>query len=97
MNHLAKTLANEERSITTVAIRPGMVDTAMQEIIRGEMQANMNEDEGTKFVNAHKEGKLLPATKPGHVMARLAIDADKDLSGKFLTWSDAELAKYQDE
>ena len=95
LNHLAMTLANEERSITTVAIRPGMVDTAMQGIIRGEMSKNMNPDEASKFVDAHREGKLLPAEKPGHVMARLALDTDKDLNGMFLTWSDPKLAKYQ--
>jgi NAD(P)-dependent dehydrogenase (short-subunit alcohol dehydrogenase family) len=96
VNHLAKTLANEERSIVTVAIRPGMVDTAMQEIIRGDMSKNMNTDEADKFKTAHRDGKLLPPEKPGHVMARLATNATKDLSGAFLTWSDDKLAAYQD-
>lgn len=73
-----------------------MVDTGMQELIRGDISRNMNKDEADKFINAHKDGKLLPPDKPGNVMARLATDAAKDLSGAFLTWSDPKLAAYQD-
>jgi NAD(P)-dependent dehydrogenase (short-subunit alcohol dehydrogenase family) len=90
------TLANEEKMVTTVSLRPGMVDTAMQGLIRGEVSANMDKEDAQKFLDVHKNGKLLPPEKPGNVMARLALSADKELSGKFLTWSDAELAKYQD-
>lgn len=34
MNSLARTLGNEEPSIVTVAVRPGIVDTDMQKAIR---------------------------------------------------------------
>jgi NAD(P)-dependent dehydrogenase (short-subunit alcohol dehydrogenase family) len=96
LNHLAKTLAREEKCITTVAIRPGMVDTGMQELIRGEEFKSMDEEDRLKFINAHKDGKLLPPDKPGHVMARLAVSASEELSGQFITWSDEKLAAYQD-
>lgn len=96
MNHLAKTLAREENSITTVSIRPGMVDTGMQELIRGDGGKSMDEEDRQKFVGAFENGKLLSPDKPGHVMARLATEATKDLSGQFITWSDEKLATYQD-
>ena len=75
INHLAKTLAKEELLITTLAIRPGMVDTQMQTDIRGKYLQNMDEKDQKKFVDAHKDGKLLPPEKPGNVIAKLAADS----------------------
>jgi hypothetical protein len=34
MNSLGRTLGNEEPSVVTISIRPGVVDTAMQTAIR---------------------------------------------------------------
>ena len=73
-----------------------MVDTGMQELIRDQLVKNMDEDDKEKFVGAHRNGKLLPVEKPGHVIARLATDAKKELSGEFLTWNDPKLGDYQD-
>ncbi|KAG9768521.1 hypothetical protein KCU88_g7183, partial [Aureobasidium melanogenum] len=84
MNHLAMTLKNEEPDVTSVSIRPGMVDTAMQGDIRDKYLQNMDEKDRGKFANAKKEGKLLPPEKPGHVIAELALRAEKELSGLFL-------------
>ena len=36
MNHFASTLAVEEPEITSIAIRPGVVDTDMQGVLRAE-------------------------------------------------------------
>lgn len=87
------TLAVEEPAITTVSIRPGVVDTEMQREIR-EVHAAEDREEGkgmtpedaAKFVGLHKAGKLLKPEQPGHVMAKLIIDAPTDLSGKFLRY-----------
>ncbi|KAL2434839.1 putative oxidoreductase [Exophiala dermatitidis] len=95
MNHLAMTLKNEEPDVTSVSIRPGMVDTAMQGDIRDKYLQNMDEKDRGKFAHAKKEGKLLPPEKPGHVIAELALRADKELSGLFLSWDDAKLADYR--
>lgn len=93
MNHLAMTLSVEEPAITTVSIRPGVVDTAMQVEIR-EVHAAEGREEGTgmtaedaaKFHGLHKTGKLLKPEQPGHVMAQLATHAPTELSGKFLRY-----------
>ncbi|KAL1965453.1 hypothetical protein VTN77DRAFT_5709 [Rasamsonia byssochlamydoides] len=95
MNHLAMTLGAEEPDVTTVSIRPGMVDTEMQREIREDHRNNMEADIYSKFYNAHKEGKLLKPEQPGHVMAKLVLDAPKSLSGRFLSWNDKELEAFQ--
>ena len=84
INHLASTLKNEEPEITTIAIRPGVVDTAMQQDIRETFLRNMDDKDQQKFTAAKGQGKLLPPEKPGHVIANLVVNAKKDLSGLFL-------------
>lgn len=83
MNHLGLTLSVEEPEITTVSIRPGTVDTDMQGEIRANNQV-MDAQDAKKFLALHTEGKLLKPEQPGNVIARLAVGADKGLSGKFL-------------
>ncbi|CZR63815.1 related to human corticosteroid 11-beta-dehydrogenase [Phialocephala subalpina] len=95
MNHLATTLKNEEPDITTIAIRPGTVDTEMQAEIR-KNKSVMDAHDAEKFGALHTEGKLLKPEQPGNVMARLALRANKELSGRFLNWNEKDLAEYQD-
>ncbi|EXJ68861.1 uncharacterized protein A1O5_07793 [Cladophialophora psammophila CBS 110553] len=84
INHLTMTLNNEEPDVTTLSIRPGVVDTAMQMEIREKYLHNMDEKDQQKFLSAKRDGKLLPPEKPGNVIAELAVRAKKELSGSFL-------------
>ena len=84
LNHFALTLATEEPAVTTVSIRPGVVDTDMQKSIREVHRTNMDEKDAAKFHELKQSGGLLKPEQPGHVMARLALDAPKELTGKFL-------------
>lgn len=86
LNHLAITVNAEEPSITAVAIRPGTVDTDMQKTIRETHSSRMDEKDVTKFTNLHLNGGLLNPEQPGHVMAKLVLDAPKELGGKFLRY-----------
>ncbi|TVY48559.1 putative oxidoreductase [Lachnellula occidentalis] len=95
LNHLALTLTTEEPEITTVAIRPGVVDTEMQKEVRSHSTV-MDEKDAQKFKSAHEEGKLLRPDQPGNVIARLALGAGRDLSGKLWNWNDKELGEFQD-
>ena len=52
MNHLALTLNVEEPLITCIAIRPGTVDTAMQQAIREEHSEKMDQKDKEKFMGA---------------------------------------------
>ncbi|KAF2724901.1 NAD(P)-binding protein [Polychaeton citri CBS 116435] len=96
MNHFAMTLGNEEKSIVTLSVRPGVVDTEMQRDIREKHNNEMDEQDAARFAELKKTGGLLQPEQPGHVMARLVLDAPQDLNGKFLTWNAVELKAFQD-
>lgn len=94
LNHLGMTLATEEPEITTLAIRPGVVDTGMQQVIRDKGQDAMKDDHG-KFVELHRNGRLLSADDPAHVVVALGINPPKDRSGQYLSWDDPALVAYR--
>jgi NAD(P)-dependent dehydrogenase (short-subunit alcohol dehydrogenase family) len=96
LNHLALTLAVEEPDVTTVSIRPGVVDTEMQREIREKHNTTMSSKDAEKFAGLKKDGGLLRPDQPGHVIAKLAVGAGKELSGKFLNWNDSSLAQFQE-
>lgn len=84
LNHFARQLAVEEPKITTIAIRPGVVDTDMQRQIREVHSAVMAAKDKDKFLGLHQDDKLLRPDQPGHVMAKLMLDLPKELSGKYV-------------
>jgi hypothetical protein len=86
MNHLAISLSSEEPDITTVSIRPGVVDTTMQVEIREQHKDGMGEKQHSRFTDLHEKGHLLRPEQPGTVIANLAISAPKELSGKFIRY-----------
>jgi len=96
LNHLAMTLAVEEPDVTTLSIRPGVVDTDMQVSIRDKHNTSMDAKDAAKFKELKETGGLLKPEQPGHVMAKLALDAPKNLNGKFLSWNAEELAAFQE-
>lgn len=87
MNHLAQTLGVEEPDVTSISIRPGVVDTDMQKDVRDIHISGMKEQDAAKFLTLHKEGRLLKPEQPGHVMAKLVLQAPRDLSGQFLEYN----------
>ncbi|KAI3054649.1 hypothetical protein CBS147343_10965 [Aspergillus niger] len=95
MNHLALSLGEEEPEVTTISIRPGMVDTEMQLELREDHATTLEPQMHAKFTTVHKEGKLLKPEQPGHVMAKLVLDAPNELTGKFFTWNDKALEAFQ--
>ena len=100
LNHLALTLSVEEPDVTTISIRPGVVDTEMQREIREVHHERMSEKDRAKFAGLKRDGGLLRPEQPGHVIAKLAVATDEDvkgLSGRFLSWNDEVLSSYQEE
>lgn len=95
MNSLCRTLAQEEPDVVSVALRPGMVDTGMQEMLRSDGASQMKEQDYARFVDAHKNGKLVKPEDSGHVIAALAVKADKSLSGQFVSWDSEQCADYR--
>jgi NAD(P)-dependent dehydrogenase (short-subunit alcohol dehydrogenase family) len=97
LNHLALTLSVEEPNVTTVSVRPGVVDTEMQREIREVHASAMSEKDSEKFRGLKSGGQLLRPEQPGHVIARLAVGAGSELSGRFLSWNDEALGAFQED
>ncbi|KAJ5793323.1 short-chain dehydrogenase [Penicillium pulvis] len=85
MNHLAMSIGEEEPDVTAVSIQPGLVDTEMQREIREDLATTLDPQFHAMFTTVHKEGELLKPEQPGHVIAKLVIDAPNSLTGKFLS------------
>ena len=68
--------------MTTVSVRPGMVDTEMVREILGSERA----DEEVKGVRraAMEQGSMVGADELGRVIARLVLGARGDLGGEFV-------------
>ncbi|KAJ1666729.1 hypothetical protein IW140_002319 [Coemansia sp. RSA 1813] len=94
LNMVTESLATEEPDVVALAIRPGVVDTGMQTIIRDSGEEAMHPAEHTKFKELHTTGGLLPPEKPAHTIVKLALRAPKEISGKFYSWDSPEIAKY---
>ena len=86
LNMFASVLGAEEKLFTTVSVRPGVVDTRMQSLIRENGKDVMPDSLFQKFTDLKKDGKLLDPSLPGTVIADLALEPRHDLSGKFFSW-----------
>ncbi|KAI9063281.1 short-chain dehydrogenase [Trametes sanguinea] len=95
MNSLCRTLAAEEPDVTCVALRPGMVDTPMQGLLRDKGPSIMDPQVLKKFTNAYEKGELVKPEDAGHVIAALSLKAPKSLSGQFVTWNGDECNEFR--
>lgn len=96
LNHFTMTLSAEEPDVTTIAVRPGTVDTDMQAKIREEGADVMPESMYARFVGLHENQELLDPAKPGHAIAVLALYAPPDWSGEYLNWADDRIRQLSD-
>jgi NAD(P)-dependent dehydrogenase (short-subunit alcohol dehydrogenase family) len=85
VNHFSRALALEEPAITSIAFRPGVVDTAMQALIRAEGAQGMPDEHYQRFVRYKEEGELLPPEVPARAIAALCVGAPKDWSGEYIS------------
>jgi NAD(P)-dependent dehydrogenase (short-subunit alcohol dehydrogenase family) len=88
LNHFTRFLAVEEAEITALAVRPGVVDTAMQATVRNQGNEAMRSDDYQRFLGYHQQGQLLPPPVPGRALACLALYAPHDWSGEYLSWDE---------
>lgn len=91
VNHFTRTLAAEEPSITTIAFRPGKVDTPMQNTIRQDGDAGMSAAGYAKFVGYHEAGELVSPFDVGHKLAALALHAPHEWTGEFINVTEERL------
>ena len=88
LNHLTRVLALEEPGITILALRPGIVDTDMQSVIRSKGPGRMGQRSYEWLAGLHEQGLLLPPDAPGKAIAVLAWAAPHEWSGQSLQWDD---------
>jgi NAD(P)-dependent dehydrogenase (short-subunit alcohol dehydrogenase family) len=91
LNHFTRIVAEEEPEITALALRPGVVDTAMQATIREQGEQGMPPEGYARFVGYYQRGELLPPEAPGCALAILALYAPHEWSGAFLAWDDEQV------
>lgn len=91
VNHFTRTLAAEEPAITSIAFRPGKVDTPMQQTIRQDGSAGMSAQSYAKFVGYHEAGELQSPFVVGRVLAALALHAPREWTGEFINVSEERL------
>jgi NAD(P)-dependent dehydrogenase (short-subunit alcohol dehydrogenase family) len=88
INHLTRILAAEEPDVTTLALRPGIVDTQMQAEIREKGKDRMAESNYNRLFSLFEQGRLLPPEVPGRAIACLALFAPHEWSGEILQWDE---------
>lgn len=92
LTHLTAVLAVEEPRIIAVALRPGVVDTEMQAVIRREGPSAMDPERAAYFVQLKEEGRLEPPWVPARAAAWLALHAPLTMSGRFVEYDDPRVA-----
>ncbi|KAF9160762.1 hypothetical protein DFQ26_005199 [Actinomortierella ambigua] len=86
-NMLAEILAIEEKDVVSVLVDPGVVDTAMQGVIREQGAESMGEFHN-EFMILHQQGLLKHADAPAYILANMALNAKPDISGKYVPYDD---------
>lgn len=88
LNQFSRALAIEEELVTSIAVRPGVVDTEMQALIRTLGAKGLPEEAYQRFLSLKEQGKLLPPEVPGGTLAVLALYAPREWDGDFLSWDE---------
>ena len=84
INCLAAQVAVEEPDLTSIAFRPGVVATDMQQELRTKHFGTMAKKDSDRFRGLHERGEMLSPNVPGHIIANLVRDPPKQLSGKYV-------------
>jgi NAD(P)-dependent dehydrogenase (short-subunit alcohol dehydrogenase family) len=93
LNHFTRVLATEEKEVTALTVRPGVVDTGMQAVLRNEAGNDMPADRIAYYRQLKERGELEPPEIPARAIAWLALYAPSDFSGKFLDYDDPRISR----
>lgn len=93
LTQLARVLALEEPSVTTLCFSPGVVDTGMQEQIRREAAPRMPEPWGRYFLDLPRQGGLQSPQSAGLTLAWLALEAPREWSGQMVDGDDQKIRR----
>ena len=93
LNHFTRVLAAEESGLTVLTMRPGVVDTRMQEIIRREGPNFMSAEQNAYYQGLKERGQLEPPEVPARSIAWLALHGPHEFSGDFLNYDDPRIVR----
>ncbi len=93
LNQFSRVLAAEEPDLTVIAVRPGVVDTRMQEILRAEGSAKMPPKQAAYYKDLKTADRLEPPRVPARAIAWLALHAPREWSGAFMSYDDPQIAE----
>jgi NAD(P)-dependent dehydrogenase (short-subunit alcohol dehydrogenase family) len=93
LNHFTRILAAEEKEITSLAVRPGVVDTDMQAVFRREGAGTLSTEQLAYYLDLKASGELEPPSVPGRAIAWLALFAPREFNGGFLDYDDPRIAE----
>ena len=96
LNMFNAVLAEEEPEIVALAVRPGVVNTAMQAALREQGRQAMKPEAYQRFIDYYQRGELLPPERPARSLAVLALHAPRAWSGRFISWDDPEVLALMD-
>lgn len=86
---LCMQLALEEPSITAVAVKPGIVDSFMQDTIRSSVgAAGMPDSQRQMFLDLHAQGKLGDPLVVGARIAGIGLTCPREVNGKLVDHTD---------
>jgi len=88
LTHFTRVLAAEEPALTALAVRPGVVDTRMQEWIRSEGPGVMSPEKSAYFAQLKLDRRLEPSAIPARSIAWLTLFGPKEWSGEFIEYDD---------
>lgn len=92
VEHFTRILAAEGAplGVMVVALRPGVVDTRMQEDIRSRANEEIPGDLRALFTSYKERGMLVPPERPARLIAFLAGERPGDVSGRVLDAQEVE-------
>ena len=93
LNQFSRVLAAEEPDLTVIAVRPGVVDTRMQELLRSEGPVKMPPEQAAFYRDLKTAGRLEPPQVPARAIAWLALHAPREWSGDFMSYDDPQIAE----
>ena len=93
LNHFTRVLSAEEPRLTVMAVRPGIVDSQMQETIRRDGPDVMTADQVMYYRNLKERGELEAPEVPGRAIAWLALHGPPEFSGQFLDYDDPRISR----
>jgi NAD(P)-dependent dehydrogenase (short-subunit alcohol dehydrogenase family) len=91
LNQFTRVLAAEEPGLTVVAVRPGVVDTHMQTLLRTLGPQKMPREQAKYYLDLKSKGQLEPAMIPARAIAWMVLHSPHHWSGSFMSYDEPDI------